>query len=122
MKEKNTIFLTIQIARSLEEAFVLAKKEFANKNTTLAQDIIGAKIVLFEIKEIPKLSEERFKENSFNIYKDSKNIENKTEIEEEDKKFEKNLFIKYLINNRDKEILSKNNEIKYIENEIKKYK
>ena len=101
---------------------MLAKKEFANKNTTLAQDIIGAKIVLFEIKEIPKLSEERFKENSFNIYKDSKNIENKTEIEEEDKKFEKNLFIKYLINNRDKEILSKNNEIKYIENEIKKYK
>ena len=129
--------LSVQLANSLEEAFFLAKREFISKNPHLEEKLIGAKIGLFEIKEIPELffgtkwrnmSNSSVGRNStlseMGIKKAEKQELTKTENVEKDKMIEKNKFMKFLIDNSNTEILEKNknlftkNEIKYVEDKI----
>lgn len=53
-----TIFLSVQYANSLEEAFILAKLEFEKSNPTKVNSLVGAKIGLFTVKTIEVLNEE----------------------------------------------------------------
>lgn len=122
--------LSVQIARSLEEAFFLAKREFVNKNPHLEEKLIGAKIGLFEVKELPELffgsSLGNLTSPSIGIKKIEKNkISPYQPVEiKKDENLEKNKFIKFLIDNQNTEILEKNknlftdNEIKYVQEKI----
>lgn len=118
--------LSVQLATSLEEAFFLAKRDFVSKNPHLEEKLIGAKIGLFEVKELPELF---FGSNLGNLTSPSigiKKIEKQYQPIEikKDEKSEKNKFIKFLIDNQNTEILEKNknlftkNEIKYVQERI----
>ena len=51
----NHVFLSLQFAEKLEEAFLMAKKEFGRQNPEYADAMMGAKISLFAIKTIEEL-------------------------------------------------------------------
>lgn len=119
--------LSVQLARSLEEAFFFAKREFVSKNPYLKEKLIGAKIGLFEVRELPELIFGSSLGNLTNSSTEIKRIEKKQDqpIEiKKDEKLEKNKFIKFLIDNQNLEILKKNqnlfteNEIKYVQDKI----
>jgi hypothetical protein len=60
LKSPETIFLSVQYAYSLEEAFVLSKLEFEKHNPTrtgFSNPLMGAEIGLFTIKTIRELME-----------------------------------------------------------------
>lgn len=115
--------LSVQLAKSLEEAFYLAKKEFVDKNPQLGEDMVGAKIGLFEIREVADfLLGSEIKKMVFDSGLTTAEKE-KNDLKEKDKK-EKNKFIRFLIDSQNTEILHKNknlfteNEIKYVEEQI----
>ena len=141
-------FLSVQLAGSLEEAFVLAKKDFFKKSPGSEGSMLGARIGLFEIKEIPELffgqevqhaikssdiqqvikSFRELEKNKSQKNEEFKNQDIKKELKvrslTEDVSYQKNKFIKFLIDNKNTEILEKNkdlfseNEIKYIKEKI----
>ena len=70
LESRETVFLSIQYAYSLEEAFILAKLEFERLNPSrkgINNPLIGSKIGLFTVKTIEELTSP---ENMFN------NVEN----------------------------------------------
>ena len=59
LESPSTTFLSVQYARSLEEAFALAKLEFEQQHlgmVGLDNPLMGSKIVLFAIKEVKELT------------------------------------------------------------------
>lgn len=128
-------FLSIQLAKSLEEAFVLARSEFTAKNikTQNQELMVGAKISLFEIKEISELflgtdfSNQKVNSLDQEKQKIEKNVSNLVQPKKkQDDLSEKNKLIKFIIDGNSKEIFEKNknlftqNEIEYIQDKIKK--
>lgn len=145
-------FLSVQLAESLEEAFILAKKEFFKKSPGSEESMLGARIGLFEIKEIPELFFGQDIQQAINssdirqvvsaidelkkgeVQKNgelrNQDIKKKLDVKpsegmtQEMRSLEKNKFIKFLIDNKNTEILEKNknlfteNEIKYIQEKI----
>lgn len=85
---RDTVFLSVQYASCLEEAFAQAKLEFQKVNPLLRSkvSINGAKIGLFTIKSVQELSEENF---NFNI-----NREAYDKIEQEEMKKSSNNSVK----------------------------
>ena len=122
----NYTFLSIQLAGSLEEAFILAQKEFINKNPDSVEKMIGAKIGLFEIKEIPELF---FGPNVNNMIKSLENnkqtILSRQKILQPNRKIneisEKNKLMQSIVNNDDLEKnknLFNESEFKYLKDKI----
>ena len=119
-------FLSIQLAGSLEEAFILAQKEFINKNPDSVEKMIGAKIGLFEIKEIPELF---FGPNVNNMIKslesNKQTILSRQKILQPNRKIneisEKNKLMQSIVNNDDLEKnknLFNESEFKYLKDKI----
>jgi len=73
LEVKETIFLSIQYASSLEEAFLLAKFEFEKMN--IGKSGAGAKISLFTLKTIKELYEDQSTLDSRIIEQKAKEIE-----------------------------------------------
>lgn len=124
---KEYTFLSTQLARSLEEAFAFAKNDFIRKNPNLEERMLGAKIGLFEIKELSELFFESgfAKENIFQKVKADNKEGEKLETKNKDNpNDQKNKFLKFIIDSKSTEILNKNknlftdNEIKYVQDKI----
>jgi len=146
LEAKEQIFLSIQYASSLEDAFAMAKLEYEKLNPTkqgLNNPLIGSKIWLFTIKSVTDLihgvvpiprEPMKFKRLKMDDIKKEQPIEEK-EIQKEmietikkssGIKFNKNYLMKTIIETKDlrslennKDLLTKN-DIKYIKDQIKK--
>jgi hypothetical protein len=142
LEAKDQVFLSVQLAASLEDAFALAKLEYETLNPTkrgLDNPLLGAKIWLFTIKTAKDLLEGNIPIPKMPItLKEQNNTKNTIEEQEIQKemiktikesngiKFNKNYLMKTIIENSDlrslqnnKDLLTKN-DIKYIEDQIKK--
>lgn len=144
----DTIFLSIQYAYSLEDAFIMAKLEFDRQNPKrpgVGNPLLGAKIGLFSIKTLkdlmtdPKLIQKKTEDKKKEIARifDSfaEAIKPKTPIAisspekpEEVKAIllaEKNKLMKEIIKNKDRVMFEKSKELlteaerRYIEEHIK---
>jgi len=143
LEAKEQVFLSIQLATSLEEAFALAKIEYETLNPTmkgLNNPFLGAKIWLFTIKTAKDLLEgntpmpkipmalKRFKVEEEPVQKEQEIQKEmiKTIKESSGIKFNKNYLMKKIIETKDlrslennKDLLTKN-DIKYIKDQIEK--
>lgn len=142
---RDTFFLSIQYATSLEEAFNQAKLEFHRLNPPVAgtdNSLLGAKIGLFTIKEVDALVHENkvFKERQLERialkHKKVEQQEEKVKIESkkpvEVKKMQldpgdvKNLIMKEIVTKKDKKLLELHKalfntyETQYLVDEIEK--
>lgn len=146
LESKDQVFLSTQLAESLEEAFALANIEFTKTNPLLSKILPfnGSKIWLFNIKTIPELigTKEIKKGEVKNIYK--RMIGNPIEdINEDEAKIvkeiiesinnpvtneghlDKNKVMQDIIKNKDIDLLKEHkdlftkNEIRYIKDNIK---
>lgn len=129
LESRSQVFLSTQMAESLEEAFDLARIEYTLLNPPNGPNPMdGAKIWLFTIKtisELLKIKKDEVKGLSKRIINN-----NKEEIKEEESipniPLNKNKLILQIIKNKDKELLKKNkklftkNEIKYINEMLNK--
>lgn len=148
LEAKEQIFLSIQYASSLEDAFAMAKLEYEKLNPTkqgLNNPMIGSKIWLFTIKSVTDLVSgviptprmpmkfRRLRTENMNseIPEENKENEIQKEIVEtikkniDDKKDKNSLMLK-IIKDKDKELLKQSkelltrNDIKYIEDILNK--
>lgn len=142
---RDTLFLSIQYATSLEEAFNQAKLEFHRLNPPAAgvdNSLIGAKIGLFTIKSFDQMVHENkvYKERQLErIALKHRKVEQRAQlpIKEIKKPVEikkvqldpaevKNIIMKEIITKKDKKLLAlhktlfNTNEIKYLTEELNK--
>ena len=131
LEAKDQIFLSIQYASSLEDAFTLAKIEYETLNPTsqgLNNPLMGSKIWLFSIKSVTDLvrgiipmpkSPMKFKRLNMRDENSQSVIENKEEEKEvipvKDKessglKFNKNYLMKKIIETKDFRSLENNKD------------
>lgn len=136
LENKETVFLSVQLAPSLEDAFIQAKFEFERINPTQTingNPMNGAKIWLFTVKTVDELIREtraiseiqgadkikidEWKKVAKNFETPPvKKINKKPKIEdikskqnpEEEKRVLKNLLMKKIIDNKDKKAFEEN--------------
>lgn len=132
LEVRDTFFLSIQYAISLEEAFSQAKLEFLRLNpptSSIENSLMGSKISLFTIKNIDQVIHEH---KVFNNRQLEKIVlkQKKIEMKENKKKVEikkiqitqeeiKNMIMKEIVIKKDKNLLKQHKEL-FNENE-KKY-
>ena len=125
LESPETVFLSVQCAYSLEEAFMLAKLEFEKQNSIgqgYMNPLIGAKIGLFTVKTFGEL-------NAVSSLLKTSSVEHmmveivfpKPTLTEK----EKNLLMREIIAKKDRALFQKNlrvfnqTEIKYLEDQLK---
>jgi len=135
LENNYNLFLSIQYASSLEEAYTLAQEEFKHGVSSviehnMADDFGGVKMLLYTTKERNELVETK---KEFNTYDNNRSFINPPiKIEEQksnnvnSKNDDKNKLMKSIIESRNIDEFEKNkdkfnkNEIKYIKEQLEK--
>jgi len=141
LEAKDQVFLSIQYASSLEEAFIMAKLEYEQLNPTktgVNNPFLGSKIWLFTIKSVADLvngvvkvpkAPMKFKRLILEDEKKENEVQKvitETIKENLDIKKNKNNLMQKIIKEKDKELLNQSkelltqNDIKYIEETLEK--
>ncbi len=138
---RETLFLSIQYARSLEEAFNQAKLEFIRLNPPTVDgdnSLFGVKIGIFSIKNLNEMvhenkiySEKRLQNIALKHKKVEEKIEKQIRKPVEIKRVElkpeeiKNIIMREIVTRKDPEMLEKNkhmfndNEMQYLKDKLK---
>ena len=137
LEGKGMMFLSIQFAYCLEDAFSMAQNEFLRQNPKLVDTLQGAKISLFAIKSIDQLVRKTEQTVTpvpvVNASTQSKPIPKKpvvsvvvpTPQKEEIKMVDKNTLMKQIIDSKSEELLNLNKamftkvELKFLRDKLK---